>query len=151
MLGVIDFCDFIQRARRKFCAVSLPNCDTVKKIQLRIDHTHSSYFGDLRLDWNTNMGGGPAGTNMTITFFSLVLSFLLVFASFFSNRKNKHISRKEITAQATIAECRSLGCLEYSQYEVMLVLYAHQWWIMPRAENLRIYKKTLPALLLDAY
>lgn len=71
--------------------------------------------------------GEPAGTNTTIAFFSLVLTFLLVLTSFFSNRKNKHILGEEITAQATVAECRSLGCLEYSLYgEVMLVLYAHQ-------------------------
>jgi len=50
MLEVIALCDFIQSARRKFfCALSLPNRDRVRKIQLRRDHTYCSYFDDLRL------------------------------------------------------------------------------------------------------
>lgn len=42
----------------------------------------------------------------TYFFLSLVLFFLLVFTSFFSNIKNKHISREEVPALATMAECR---------------------------------------------
>lgn len=43
-------------------------------------------------------------------FSSLVLSVMLVFTSFFSNIKNKHVSREEFPALVTMAVCRGFIC-----------------------------------------